>query len=138
MHWLFLIDWDWRFLCDSGWLIPPDSNRNNIMKLYHVTSSENVGRILHEGLIPSIGGYAESMGETQASVWLFPTLEDAEEMAPVWLEPYYGDDLTFLEVELDDDFPLEYTGSDYEVVVHETIPPDNICIFDKSRNEPER
>ena len=56
------------------------------------------------------------MGETKAYIWLFPDLEDAIEMIPIWLVPYYGSNLSILEVNLPDDHPVEYTGSDYEVV----------------------
>ena len=91
-----------------------------------MTPEENVYSILKNGLIPQIGGYASEMGETEPSVWLFPSLDDAEEMAPIWLEPYYGEGLAVLEADLPDDFPLEYTGSDYEVVTYEAVPAE--CI----------
>ncbi len=97
------------------------------MILYHVTEQKNLPGILREGLIPNIGGYAAEMGEKKPHVWLFPSREDAEEMIPVWLEPFYGSDLALLEVRLPDDFPLEYTGSDYEVVTTRAIPPN--CIY---------
>ena len=102
------------------------------MELYHVTKSENVADIMKNGLVPSIGKYATEMGETQKAVWLFPRLEDAQEMIPVWLEPFYGSDLCILKINLPDDFPVEYTGSDYEVYVTETIRPEYITITEET------
>lgn len=99
------------------------------MKLYHVTKQENVIDILRDGLIPQIGCYATEMEEKTSAVWLFPSIVDAEEMAPVWLEPFYGEELTYLEVTLQDDYPVQYSGSDYEVYVTEKIPPENIRIY---------
>ena len=101
------------------------------MLLYHVTKAENVPSILKNGIIPKRGKYANEMGETSTSIWFFQCLEDADEMAPIWLEPFYGTDLVFLEVELPDDYPLEYTGSDYEVCISSVIPPKYIRVLEK-------
>ena len=68
--------------------------------LYHVTANENVRSILKDGLKPQIGKYAEQMGETTPYIWCFPCLEDAYEMIPVWLEPFYGESLAILEIRL--------------------------------------
>lgn len=92
------------------------------MTLYHVTPSRNIASILKDGLIPQVGKYAKEMGEDTPAVFLFPCMEDAQEMKAVWLEPFYGNDLVSLEVTLPNDFPLEYTGSDYEVVSLRPIP----------------
>ena len=77
-----------------------------------------------------IGEYAEKMGEKEASVWCFPCLEDAYEMTPIWLEPVYGGDLAILEIRLPEDFPVEYTGSDYELVSKVDIPAKFISLYD--------
>lgn len=98
------------------------------MILYHVTKKENIEKIMNEGLIPMLGKYAVEMGECIPSVWLFPDIDDAKEMAPIWLEPFYGPDLVYLKVYLPDNTMLEYTGSDYEVYVTTCIPPSNISI----------
>lgn len=99
------------------------------MKLYHVTPAQNVKSILATGLLPQIGNYARQMGETTASIWLFSDIDDCLEMTEAWLIPVYGDDLTILEVTLPDDFPLEYTGSDYEVFVVKPISADHIKVY---------
>jgi hypothetical protein len=96
---------------------------------YHVTPRSNVDAILREGLKPAIGPYASEMGETKALVWCFPCLEDAYEMIPVWLEPFYGDDLAILELRIPEDFPVDYTGSDYELISAVTIPAEYISIY---------
>ena len=70
------------------------------------------------------------MGETTPLIWLFPNIDDALEMTPIWLEPFYGDELVFLEVTLPDDFPVDYAGSDYEIVSYDKIPPEWINQID--------
>ena len=99
------------------------------MKYIHVTQNNNLKSILKNGLIPQIGKYAKEMKECEPSIWLFPTLEDAKEMVPIWLIPSYGDNLVFLEISLPDDFPINYTGSDYEITVTRPIPPKWIKIL---------
>ena len=99
------------------------------MELYHVTPKENAEKILKDGLSPSIGAYAKEIGETKEAVWLFTGLEEAKEMTPVWLETFYCTDLCMLKISLPDDFPVEYTGSDYEVYVTEKISPEHIEIY---------
>ena len=69
------------------------------------------------------------MGETTASIWFFPDIDDCLEMIEAWLKPVYGTDLTSLEVTLPDDYPLEYTGSDYEVFVVTPISADHIKVY---------
>lgn len=98
------------------------------MVLFHVTRRENVESILINGLIPQLGRYAQEMGETVPAVWLFPCLEDAEEMAPIWLEPVYGHDLAYLRIELPEGYDVQETGSDYELLGTERIPPENITV----------
>lgn len=99
------------------------------MVLFHVTSRKNLESIMKSGLVPQLGKYAREMGETRPSVWMFPCLEDAQEMAPIWLEPFYGADLGFLRIDLPDDFDIETTGSDYELFTTERIAPNRISII---------
>ena len=63
------------------------------------------------------------MGETEPYVWLFPEIDDAAEMAPVWLEAFYKEPVVILKIILPDDWPIEYTGSDYEICTSKAIPP---------------
>ncbi len=102
------------------------------MTLYHATKEENLRQILSDGLKPGIGKYAKEMGEIKTGIWLFPSYEDAIEMVPVWLEPFYGTDLALLRVDLPDNFPVEYTGSDYEIVATKPIPAEYITLCTES------
>lgn len=99
------------------------------MRTYHATPIGNIETIKKEGLLPQVGAYASTMGETEKAIWLFRGLEEAEEMVPLWLEPFYESELVLLEVTLPDDFPLWETGSDYEVLTLEKIPPEYISII---------
>lgn len=100
------------------------------MKYYHATPVSNADAILKEGLTPKIGAYASEMGEATKAIWMFPSVEDAEEMIPIWLEPIYGDDFIILEITLPDDWEVEYTGSDYEVYTTKKIDPEYIRIYE--------
>ncbi len=99
------------------------------MTVFHVTEQKNVENIIENWLVPAIGKYASEMGKDTPAVWLFPTLEDAEEMAQIWLGPFYGDDLVYLRIELPDDFSVEYTESDYEIVSERKIPAEWISVL---------
>lgn len=101
------------------------------MKLYHVTPGHNLDGIFKKGLIPQKGAYASEMGESEKAIWLFQTLEDADEMIPIWLEPFFGDDLVILEITLPDDYQLEYSGRDYEVYTTMKIGPEHIRISEE-------
>lgn len=100
------------------------------MELFHVTKRDNLESIMKDGLLPQIGKYAEEMGEPTPGVWMFPSLEDAEEMAPIWLEPVYGSDLVFLRIDLPSGYDVESTGSDYELFTTERIPPNHISVVE--------
>ena len=97
-------------------------------KVYHVTQTDNLRNIIKEGLLPQIGKYAKTMGETEPGIWVFPNMEDALEMIPVWLEPFYGNDLSILEISLPNNAEIESTGSEYEYVLKSPIRPEYIRI----------
>ena len=64
--------------------------------MYHVTPSSNVKSILKNGLTPSKGSNSQDYGEEQDSVYLFPTIEDAEDALGNWLGDQYEDeDISF-------------------------------------------
>ena len=101
------------------------------MKAYHVTPRTNLHSIFENGLIPQVGEYSKKMNEETTAVWLFPSLADAKEMKSVWLEGFYGPDLVTLEIELPDEYPLGYTGSDYEMFTVKELPPEWIKVVDE-------
>ncbi len=104
-------------------LKPWVSMLRGFMRVYHITESKNINKILKNGLKPRIGKYAKKMGEYEPGIWLFKTYDDAEEMLDIWMKPFYEEDLVCLQIDLPDNYPVEYTGSDYEVVGKAIIHP---------------
>jgi hypothetical protein len=98
---------------------------------YHVTPTENVSRILREGLIPQRGPLAKQM-EQGEGIYLFKTMGDVNNALSNWLgEAYEEDDvpLTLLGVELPSGIKTIPTTAAYEVVVTESIAPEYIQIL---------
>lgn len=97
---------------------------------YHITLSEKLPSILLDGLNPMIGLRSEKMGETVACVFLFPTLDDAENAWTNWL----GEELeeegaaALLEVVLPRDAELT-EGAGYEIAVISPISPEHISVL---------
>lgn len=103
---------------------------------YHVTPTENVSRIMSEGLTPQRGPRASQM-ESEDGIYLFKTMEGVDNALSNWLgEEFEEDDvpLTLLGVELPSDAQkrLNERGDDnssYEIVVTTAIPPQYIQIL---------
>lgn len=57
---------------------------------YHVTPARNVPSILRNGLTPQIGDRSKQISESPA-VFLFPSMEDAEDAVGGWLGDEFDD-----------------------------------------------
>lgn len=103
---------------------------------YHVTPTENVSRIMSEGLVPQRGPRSVQL-ESEDGIYLFKTMEGVENALSNWLgEEFEEDDvsLTLLGVELPPEAQrrLNEQGDDhasYEVVVTTPIPAQYIQII---------
>jgi hypothetical protein len=73
---------------------------------YHCTPLENLSGVLANGLVPAIGPRSVRIGEETAAVYLFESLEMAEDAIGGWLGDALEDDsiakLAILEVDLDE------------------------------------
>lgn len=98
------------------------------MKAYHITRQDNLKSIFKNGLEPRVGERSKKVGGKDPAIYLFPTYYDCEDAAAGWLglEFHEGEPLTILEVDIED-----YNESvvDWEVVVKEKIPSENIDIL---------
>lgn len=99
---------------------------------YHITLSSKLPYILIDGLLPMIGERSEKMGEAVACVFLFPTLDDAENAWTNWLGEELEDagDVALLEVTLPNDAQLT-VGAGYEIAVLSSISPQHIHVITK-------
>ena len=96
--------------------------------VYHVTHARNVPSIMANGLMPSVGDRTAA-AEDERAVYVFPSIEYAEDAIMNWL----GD-------ELDEDEPIAILsltvprawlidqGVAYERTMHHTVPPEMIKI----------
>lgn len=106
------------------------------LKLYHVTPASNIKSIMKKGLLPRVGERSAQLGERKA-VFLFPTMEDAEEAVGNWLGDEFDDEenLALLEITLDSDDEnlLKEEDDDsvagYECIYLAVIPPSKIKVI---------
>ncbi len=96
---------------------------------YHVTPTENVPRIMSEGLTPQRGPRSKQMADH--GIFLFKTMEDMEDALANWLGDEFEEDepLTLLGVELPSDAEVAPEAVGFEVNVLSPIPPDFIQII---------
>jgi hypothetical protein len=102
---------------------------------YHVTPTDNVPRIMAEGLVPQRGPRSVQM-ESEDGIYLFKTMEGVENALSNWLGEEFGENipLTLLGVQVPPEAQkrLNEQGDDhasYEVVVTTPIPAQYIQIL---------
>lgn len=104
-------------------------------KAYHVTPEKKMKSILKYGFIPQIGENSELAGETEKSVYLFKTLEDADTALGQWFGELYEDldeKLVIFEINIDNLDIIDY-GNGFEIECRDVINPKNIIrILDES------
>jgi hypothetical protein len=98
---------------------------------YHVTPTENVSRIMSEGLVPQTGGRSKWFGENEDAIYLFKTMEAVENALMNWLDVEFGDEpLTLLGVELPPNAKtLPTTAHEFELMIATPIPPEYLQII---------
>lgn len=107
-------------------------------KAYHVTPEKKMESILKYGFIPQIGENSELAGETEKSVYLFKTLEDADTALGQWFGELYEDldeKLVIFEINIDNLDIIDY-GNGFEIECRHVISPKNIIkIMDEKYDE---
>lgn len=105
---------------------------------YHITESINTPTILKQGLVPQIGPRAKEFGETQAAIYLFNSINDAETALYQWLGDWYNNlenekgvniSLDILQIQLN---PKNYMLSPmfaYETICYSHIPTSCINVY---------
>ena len=99
--------------------------------LYHITPTANLPSILSSGLKPQIGIRAQAAGETTPAVFLFPSIDAAENALLNWLGDAMEDTpLTLLKVDLAAQSSMP-SSTQWELMELTTIPPAQITILHK-------
>ncbi len=99
---------------------------------YHVTPTRNIPRIMQQGLVPKTGMRARLLSEPAAGIYLFPSVADAENAIENWLGDQFGETvpLALLEVKIPPGSTF-IPCADYEIIVANPIPPENITIISR-------
>jgi len=93
---------------------------------YHATPRDNLGSVLHKGLVPKKSKHYPSAGKR---VYLFPSIDAANEALLDWLEDRFSNDiLSLLKIDIRglsvfEDFDELYTT--------DPISPDRISVIDE-------
>jgi hypothetical protein len=106
----------------------PTADRRGML-FYHVTPMRNLPRIRREGLLPKIGRRSRDLGEPAAAIYLFASVDDAENAISNWLGEYFETTrLALLAVDLPAGIPV--TEVAFERQVFAPIPPSAISVLD--------
>ena len=99
---------------------------------YHVTPTCNVPRIMREGLHPRRGPRSRRLGELHKAVYLFKGREDAADGLANWLGDELPEDepVALIMVNLPAGACILDTTADYELVVADHIPPENLTVME--------
>lgn len=105
--------------------------------LYHVTPSHNLQSILEDGLTPLIGPRSMQLGEAQARVYLFRSLDDVETALMNWMADAFDENEELVVIEIDpdehDSKHLIDFENQFEIVSLAAIEPSCICrVLDES------
>lgn len=102
------------------------SKADDLLRIgYHVTPHSNLPDILKHGILPRLGERASLANEKLNRVYLFASLEGAENALSNWLGEEFDEvDLAILAVDITS---LEVSSEvDYELITDEVIPVENI------------
>ena len=99
---------------------------------YHVTPTCNVPRIMREGLLPRRGSRSRRLGESREAVYLFKEREAAADGLANWLGDELPEDepVALIVVDLPAGARILDTTADYELIVADRIPPENLTVME--------
>lgn len=103
-----------------------EANGNKVA--YHVTPTQNLRSVMKNGLVPNIGDRSSKIAGEQSGIYLFPSVEAAEDAVMNWLGDEFDEDepLTLLKVNIDGLEKYISQGADYELIVNTNIEPNRI------------
>jgi hypothetical protein len=87
---------------------------------------------MRRGLVPTRGPRSRMLGESLDAIYLFREREAVDDALCNWLGEELPDvPLTLLQVKVPDGATLVETTAEYEIVVANRIPPQNIAVFER-------
>lgn len=100
---------------------------------YHVTTERASRKILVNGLIPRKGSRSNKLGEREEAIYLFKSIDDAEEAVMNWLGDEFNETaiLVLLEVRVPSDFSITEIEGHFEAVSANPIPAKYIRLIKK-------
>lgn len=109
----------------------------NAKFVYHVTPTQNLRSVMKNGLVPNIGDRSSKIAGEQSGIYLFPSVEAAEDAVMNWLGDEFDEDepLTLLKVNIDGLEKYIRQGADYELIVNTAIEPNRIHKLDTQLEE---
>lgn len=94
------------------------------MVVFHVSPKKNLNSIQFKGLIPKIGPRAKLLGESNKSIYLFPSKEDVDNALMNWLgDELEDEDVIIMAIDLSG---IDYQIEGYEIILTEAIDPSRI------------
>lgn len=91
---------------------------------YHVTTERASRKVLVNGLVPRKGSRSNKLGEKEEAIYLFKSVDDAEDAVMNWLGDEFNEDaiLVLLEVKVPPDFVITEIEGHFEAVSADPIP----------------
>lgn len=98
---------------------------------FHVSSSINREMIQTKGLIVGIGPRSEKMEEAQPAIYLFKSVEDAEDAVSNWLGEEFDEDeeLDLYQVDIPSNWHYESGENEFEIRSLQDIPAQYITLL---------
>lgn len=97
---------------------------------YHVTLKSLLPNIIEKGLVPMIGLRSALLGESEAAIYCFPSIEDCEDGLIQWLGDQLEDvpegEVVILELDIPAHIPRK-SDVEYEVAFLDIIPANCIA-----------
>jgi len=106
----------------------PTAVVSSVTTAYHVTPAANLKYVIQAGLTPRIGPRSDAAGEAIPAIFLFPSIEAAEDAVSNWL----GEELTeaplaLLRITLEQ-LAVLHSETPWELMTFAPIPPSQIEI----------
>lgn len=91
---------------------------------YHVTTERQSRKILVNGLSPRKGSRSRDFGEEDPAIFLFTSIEEAEDAVMNWLGDKYNEStpLVLLEIKVPSDFEVTQVKGQFEATSIVPIP----------------
>lgn len=100
------------------------------LMLYHLTPARNLPSIMRDGLVPQIGARAKLIGEPTPGIYLFNSVEEAEDAMMNWFGDQFDEEIpiALLAVTVPEG-ATEIAGAGYERILTSPVLPTEIKVL---------